>query len=665
MFWRVATICTLLCSAAFAQAEERRWHGLSPFEMQDFVAAERSASAIVQRGDPAAAIKAFDLLIKRYPRVARVHANRAILLAVTGKTQDAIAGLEDAAKLGFKHFSKFADQPALAQVMASERVQVLLAKAGDPGPEVIFSPAEPAKAKANQLVIREANVDYLPNSDMLLIRTSFPKRPFSRSVATAKEPWASRINRLHARGLAAGNHGDIYENRDNGHSNFKLKEFPQVTKMTYAEGIDAIYKLSRGLNLRVIADAIVFGNSSTAYKQRPFSRSLVRWAMTQPGAAQRLFTQHRANQIYVYPEVRDFEAGYDYFPGYFADQIVSEGRSGSDRLPMKGIALALAAFRPEVKAELKKRNMISPVVASILRRSVPGSENPLSDFGHRSALKGDQIDFMKVIKLAQSVTLNTIPPRVLLRVEAEPKLTPAQNVFAPLISEAIYTTPTSIARRAYGMFGIRNYRLRALTERGGEHEFEWRILAGDPNLISINPLDDKHQQVALKVQWHDPFTTAEGETTSRVDIGVFAKNEAIWSSPAVFSLYFSPKETRIHDEDGRLLSVDFADRTKKKTYADPRLTFQRDWKDQFIYRDGQLEGWHRIVRKQRTRYSRNGDIVTELDALGRPIKGREAAYDVKSVRPGIRNVEVSPGSRAVGWVYSSPQDRIGERVYQQ
>jgi len=662
MIWRLTWVWLLLANAAFAQEEPRQWYGISPFEMQGFVAAERRVVALIRRGNQDAALNAFDQLIMQYPRVPRVHVNRAIILARSGQAAQAIDGLEEAARLGFEGFSKLAGDPALAKILATDRGRALLDDAPVADTAVIFSPAIPAIAKANQLVVTQANVDYLPKSDMLLIRTSFPERPFSPSVSAANTPWASRINQLHASGVAAGNHGDMYENRDGGHSKIKLKEFPQVTKMSYASDIDTAYNLSSGTNLHVIADAIVFGNSSTAYKTRPFARSLVRGAMTQPGAAMRLFTQHRANQIYIYPEVRDFDQGFDRFPGYFADQIMSEGRSGSDKIPLKAVALALAAFRPEVKTELKRRNLISPVVASILRRAVKGGNDPLSDLGHRTAIKGEMIDFMNVIDLAQSVSLDDIPPRVVMRVEDEPKLAPGRNVFAPINSEAIYTTPTSIARRAYGSFSTRTYRLRAQAQTQDPNGFEWRILAGDPKLISITPLDNRGALVEVTVRWHDPFVTAEGETTSRVDIGVFAKSGKMWSNPAVLSVYFPPKETRKHDAEGRLLSVDYADPIKKKTYNDPRLSFLRRWKDEIIYRHNKREGWTRIQGNKRTRYANSGDIVTELDQLDRPIAGRVAKYDLDMPRPGIRRITVTPGARDVRWEYAAPEDRIGKRV---
>jgi len=292
---------------------------------------------------------------------------------------------------------------------------------------------------------------------------------------------------------------------------------------------------------------------------------------------------------------------------------------------MRAAAIALAAFRPAVKTELKKRNLITPTVAAILRRAINGVEDGdiTADIGHRIAIDGAEINLSRVITLAQNYTLETIPPRVVMAVEGEaPRLDPMRNGFLPLANEAVYGTPTSHARIARGTYGTRSYRLAAGIEGEG---------------------------------------IADGDATARVDIGVFVKFGPNWSSPAVFSLTFPRSEKRVYRPDGKVQSVDYSYQ-QGATYADPRLEFRRDWEDKYIYRDGQLEGWERHLNGSVTRYSTTGEIVTKLDEEGRPSEGAVPAYSVDQQPNGTRHVTVKPGPKRVKWQYGGPEDRTGLRV---
>lgn len=658
----------ILAALAFAGAghaqEARSYYGLSPFELPALGVAEKRASGLLNAGSVDQAIRAFDALVKRYPTVPRIHVNHGIALALRGRESLAIDAFETGARLGFQRFRQVAGIAPLAKFMAHPRMKALVAAApATPPPEVTLSPALPAIAQAGQLVVRSENVDFLAGPNILLVRTQFPERPNARFVAAGDAPWVGVINRLHAAGKAAGNHGDLYENRDGNHSILDLKAFPQLTRMIYDADIAQKHRLARGVNLNVITDAITLGNSSTAFEAGPQWRSLVRHAMTIPDGGRKLFDQHRANQIYIYPEVRDFEPEADHFPGYFADQIMSVGKSYSDQIPMQAAALALAAFQPAVKAEIKRRNLATPIVASILRRAQKRMQagDFLSDAGHRSALDPEAIDLMQVITLANSMTMADIPPRVAIGLEGEPGLSAHGNVFAPIPTEVIYTAPTSIARRAYGTFFNRTYIMRAVTEGGEPGPFEWRVLAGDASRIVIKPLEADGSRVEVMIPWHKPFATAEGEITTRVDIGVFVKGGATWSSPAVLSLDFPRHQTRKYAADGRVLSIDYADPARAQVYADPRISFLRQWRDDYIYSDRGFEGWIRTQAGRETRYSATGDIVSALDALNRPVSGIVPQYQVKRQPNSSRLIFVVPSQQSVRWRYSGPTDFTGER----
>ena len=109
------------------------------------------------------------------------------------------------------------------------------------------------------------------------------------------------------RGRAAGNHGDLYDNRDRGHSALKPEAHPQLAHVAYAPAAQAA-DLDYGLNDRLDFGAPTFGNSSTAITAGPHWRSLPRQALTRPDGAGpfRLWQTAAANAVYVHPAHRDY-----------------------------------------------------------------------------------------------------------------------------------------------------------------------------------------------------------------------------------------------------------------------------------------------------------------------------------------------------------------------
>jgi len=91
-----------------------------------------------------------------------------------------------------------------------------------------------------------------------------------------------------ARGRAAGNFGDLYDNRDGDHSSLWRAAYPQLGFVEYDDAAQAA-ALHYGLNTRILFDAPTFGNSSTAIGQGLFWRSQARAALTTPGAARGVY----------------------------------------------------------------------------------------------------------------------------------------------------------------------------------------------------------------------------------------------------------------------------------------------------------------------------------------------------------------------------------------
>ena len=173
---------------------------------------------------------------------------------------------------------------------------------------------------------------------------------------------------VRARLGAAGNHGDLYDNRDGDHSNLAPVSLPQLTYVEYAAAArDA--RAHHGINANHFFNAITFGNSSTAIVGTAFWRSQGRLALTDGNAPRSLFRHYATNHIYLYPEHRDHDPKHgDVFPANTPYFVMSQGSSGSDKPFLRAVGSILAAFRPEVKAFLRTANLIAPTVQMILRR---------------------------------------------------------------------------------------------------------------------------------------------------------------------------------------------------------------------------------------------------------------------------------------------------------
>ena len=126
-----------------------------------------------------------------------------------------------------------------------------------------------------------------------------PARPKTAALDILREHWK--------RGRAAGNAGDLYDNRDRGHSALKPGDFPQLAHVAYSPEAQAA-ELDYGLQDKLLFDRPTLGNSSTAVTGGVLWRSLPRLAMTQGDGTGplRLWQNAEANALYVYPAHKDW-----------------------------------------------------------------------------------------------------------------------------------------------------------------------------------------------------------------------------------------------------------------------------------------------------------------------------------------------------------------------
>jgi hypothetical protein len=608
------------------------------FVMPEIADETRRALALVQADDFDGAAGVFDRLIALHPDLGLLRANRAAVAMLAGSPDLARAHLEAAAERGFAEagadplFAAIADAPALA------------ARAAAINPPAVTAAPEPAPVSAGVAPVTAANTAWNLETERLEPRFAFPEKAEAPVLPAAPRNAARDLLRDHVKyGRAAGNHGDLYDNRDRGHSALRPEDHPQLAHVTYASAARAA-GLDYGLNDRIIFNHPTLGNSSTAITTGPQWRSLPRYAMTRPDGAgpMRLWQTAAANHVYVHPAHKDYGADHgDLFPANTPYLLVSRGSSGSDKPFLEAVAMILAAFLPDAKAKILEADMANSTVQMVFRRSlqnVRSRESYFSGDAHPAVFEGYEINLARMVSLANSIKADAIPAEARIRVIEETLGIEGVDFFGPGLEERLFDTPQAVARIWRSSAGRRSMVLSAEDSRdanGRPLEFHWRLLQGDPAKVTIEPLDDG-ARARVTIDWHDPFRISEenDQIASRVDIGVFADNGAHDSAPAILSWTFPAHETRVYERgaDGapRVLSIDYADPAKAKVYADPLLYPRPAWRDVHRYdTEGRSLGW--------TRHRRGG-----AEAAFGP-EGAQAG----SVTPAIYALEDAPDGRLV------------------
>ncbi|MEM8795172.1 MAG: hypothetical protein AAGE61_06365 [Pseudomonadota bacterium] len=600
------------------------------------------------------------------------HYNLAILFAQKGAAPDAISALKKAFDLGFRNRDALDRDQALNPLRSNPDFVALqneIRRQTRPsGTSLRLSDVKDGIA-----TVDEANTIWEPNENILLSGFSFDEenRPIAGSVPieVSEDPVGTVLNDWFDKGRAAGNFGDLYDNRDGSHSPLSKALFPQLTHTTYT-------KTARraghhyGAASRLFFNRVTFGNSSTALTGSDLWRSQARFLLTSPGLAKRLYQQYANNHIYIYPEHRDHdnELG-DLFPANTPYMFVSQGSSTSDRWLMSSTARILAAFQPEVKEFLVKERLIAPTVQMIVRNAHEGvriTKDYLTGRAHPSVFWGPKLDQKRMIEIANAIERDAIPPQAVLSVIEEPQLVPGLTYLGPdMVSEKLFDTPSAIARIARSTNKSRKIVVSAERTRdpnGRELTFHWRILRGDPRQITIEPLNESESRVAIDIGWHKsrPVPGKDHISTNRVDIALFAHNGVHYSAPAFISYYFPPHENRIYSEDGRLLEIDYSADQGTNPYIDPLLFRKRGWRDTYRYTSqGELIGWERTHSSERETYTRHGALVRETDAQGRALRAEIVRYTEAATGPLFRRINVVPTGDFLAYRYTGPGDALG------
>jgi hypothetical protein len=471
------------------------------------------------------------------------------------------------------------------------------------------------------VLVRRAALLPLGPGGRLLARVKIPETSAPVLGADLRDPAHRLLWQMVFEGRAAGNHGDLYENRDRGHSRLPPDAHPQLTHVAYDEAARAD-GLDYGLAGPVIFEAPLIGNSSTAVRAGPLWRSLPRLALTEDKGPLTLYQNYLAGQIHVYPEHRDHDPEHgDLIPANTPFFFVSQGSSGSDRPHLGALAMILAALHPETKAFLYETQLLAATVQMIFRRSlapVLSREAYRSGLAHPSVIPRDQINLVRMVQLANALTPATVPPLVRMAVLEEDEAIEGIDYFGEGLSERLFDTPVAIARiwRSHAWRRSMVVSVEATRDlQARAPEFHWRVLRGDPARTRIEPLDARGLRARITLEWQAPRPVPGRPDilSNRVDIGVFARSGDHDSMPGLISILLPQHEVRRYgpgpDGEMRIESRDF--RVPEGGYADPVLFAQSDWRDVYRYDAmGALQGWDRQGAGAALRFDAAGRLRT-------------------------------------------------------
>lgn len=636
------------------------------------VALTKPIIALFQAKQYADAEKSLRRLIDQFPTWPVHHYNLAAALARQDKRDDALERLDVAIETGFRNWRAMERDSDFETLRPLPRFQELLAKskasAGTAAGKKRLS-IKPSIIREGRARIDASNTAWEPRSNTLIAAFRFSKRAAAAAIAGGDDAMSRRLNTLFEKGMAAGNQGDLYDNRDDGHSRLSKAAFPQIAHVEYdpiARGAGVHY----GLGSYFLFNQVTFGNSSTAVTGGHLWRSQARLALTSPAHAAHIYRQYANNHLYVYPEHSDHDAGRgDLLPSNTPYMTISQGSSGSDQPFLRAIAVTLAAFQPDVKAFLRRNRLVAPTVQMILRygqKFVASDEDYLSGKAHPSVFSGEELDPLKMIERANAVRIDDVPPMVKLNVVEESHPVPGIDYFGPRgLHETLFNTPSVVAR----LVRSTRYAKRLVVDAGKTKDpngrpltFRWIVLRGDPERIGITPLNKSGTKVELRVPWHErrPVPHAPDLSTDRVDIGVFAHNGARYSAPAFITFHYPADQARLYTEAGQIRQVDYASASHRNRYVDPALFPARDWRDIYEYDDaGGLVGWKRIRGGGIQSFTRHGLKITERDSHGRPKRAERVTYKIVPNKAGRMKIVQEPSGTFGTYSYKGPNDRFG------
>ncbi|MBM3888541.1 MAG: hypothetical protein FJ388_05370 [Verrucomicrobia bacterium] len=601
------------------------------------------AMLLTGRGDTADAEAVCRKLAADLPFFPLAHYNLACVQAERGNVEAAFRSLETAITLGYTDVAHMLQDTDLDRLRSDPRFEELMARAQRTPPWTLRHAPRPALVADNVASVRESNTVWDIQHNLLRTLFRFPAQPpAGRDVILEHGKVGELLRAWFKEGSAAGNWGDLYDNRDSKHSNLDGRQFPQLSRIEYArKAVEA--GMHFGPQLAMLHAGVVVGNSSTAEVGNPFWRSQTRLALMLPQGPARLYAQYASDKLYVYPAHKDYRPGNDgegragdVFAFNTPCVIISQGSSGTDKPFLDAVFCTLAAFRPDVKKMLTRTGALMPTVQMIFRMSnkpVAKPDDYLTGAAHPPVFEAANLNVEKMVTLAHEMTRTNLPPVIQLQVLEEDHAVNGRDYFdIPGDRERLFDTPCAIARVWRSTQHRRHLVVSATGSRdlnGRPLTYRWAVLQGDPDAVRIKPLTTSGSvaEISLTYPARRPVRPGSQLESNRVDIGVFAHNGTWYSAPGFVTFFSLANEARSYSPDGRILSVTYTGADGKGIYVDPMLDLPKNWRDEYHYdSENHLTGWTRRRGDATEEFTAAGELIVRRDPQGQPVETRRVRY---------------------------------------
>lgn len=325
---------------------------------------------------------------------------------------------------------------------------------------------------------------------------------------------------------SGGNVGDLYMNRDGGHSLLVVTNYPGLTRVKLDKDGE-----SRRMGLdfpNVLFPYPVFGNCSRALTAGPYWRSLPRAMMTTEAGAMigRMTKFYLSNQFWAFPANADCApvgTNNDVFASVTPYWLTTAGRSWSD-LPYLRAALEVSrSLQPSVKKSIVEQGLLAPVIQTLIRKSLKGVDSDadyLTGKAHPTAFHPNRLDLPRLKKMAHDLRVEDVPPLALVSVVPQP------IAERPAWPELTYSSAFAWAYVLRADLDERMFTIEAKSIPGCE--FNFSCVHDDLGAARVERIGADSALVTIDRTKMSP--------TNRVDIAVFAKKKDTgWGAPSFIS----------------------------------------------------------------------------------------------------------------------------------
>lgn len=429
--------------------------------------------------------------------------NLACSLAYHEKPDEALDQLDAAVDLGFRDADAIAADVDLKRIASNRRFAEIVKRARDmKDRQILLGPMAVAAATGiagESLALGEQNMLWDFDDGCFVARMSL------------------------APGKGGGNAGDLYMNRDGGHSRLVVTNYPGLTEVK----LDQMGR-ERHMDLdfpNIKFPYPVFGNCSRAYLHEVFWRSIPRAMMTSDTRRIRTMSSfYLSNQIWVFPANADYPpvgTNGDVFASVAPYWLVTQGRSWSDQYYLRAALEASRSMNPETKADVVARRLLAPTIMTLIRKSlkgVDGEDAYLTEKAHPTCMPANGHDMARLKKLASELKPGSVPPLVrIARMGAPVKE-------KPKFPEITYVTPFAAAVVLRSPDDERTFDFAF----EGAPEIACRIVHDPAGAAKI--AEQKNGAVRLVID----RTKLKG--TARVDLAAFGRASGTgWGAPAYVS----------------------------------------------------------------------------------------------------------------------------------